>query len=554
MKSISLYIFGALIFVFAVTFTDAKYWGDSADYVDSVIFFEHGKNYNFWEFGHLLWRPLGWLVWTKIYHSTEGGFWRSEIASVFQYLSYFAGFASTLILVGILKKLKVSAWIIAVTVFSFIFSHAFINYTQTANSYISALMFYFLGLSFSLSETKENNFLYSILSGICLALTLCFWMPFLWAIPAVIVTPLVLHGFNQQKIFEAAGKIASFLLALTLFYGIALAVLQIDDLSKLRLWITAAAHGDETRGIMRMIFGFGRSFVEMGNDGLLFKRFMLKDPFNPVSFGELINGSICKLAAFYSLAAGVLFLLWQKSPNKKIFILLLTAALPVIAFASFSAGGEIEWYLAIFPFAFIGLAVALQVAEWKISRSAMLIILAIFALININAFSVWTIAKEQEKMVARINLLESKAKPKDTIFLVNWADDLINFNRSFPFHSINIAGNLRLNAIVTPGTAQTKQWREEFAARSLFAWEKEKNVWLSNRAFSARPKADWNWAEGDDKNVGWHEFPEFLSKLEIGEILGDENGFTLILPSETNKRLLQQYQEQLREPIEHYNF
>lgn len=88
--------------------------------------------------------------------------------------------------------------------------------------------------------------------------------------------------------------------------------------------------------------------------------------------------------------------------------------------------------------------------------------------------------------------------------------------------------------------------REEFAARSFLAWENDNNVWLSARAFSEKPKAGWNWAEGDDKNVGWREFPEFFSKLETGEILGDENGFVLILPSEANKKLLQEYKDKFK--------
>jgi hypothetical protein len=81
-------------------------------------------------------------------------------------------------------------------------------------------------------------------------------------------------------------------------------------------------------------------------------------------------------------------------------------------------------------------------------------------------------------------LLESRAKAKDRIFVVNWTDDLINFNRSFPFNPINLRGNLHLCAIVTPGSNQTAQWREEFAARAFLAWADGADVWVSNRAFS----------------------------------------------------------------------
>ncbi|MCY7348176.1 MAG: hypothetical protein LH614_18445, partial [Pyrinomonadaceae bacterium] len=155
--------------------------------------------------------------------------------------------------------------------------------------------------------------------------------------------------------------------------------------------------------------------------------------------------------------------------------------------------------------------------------------------------AVWEVSEQQNKIASRVAPLETKAQPQDRIFVVNWTDDLINFNRSFPFNPINLRGNLRLNSVVTTGSSQTTQWREEFAARSFRAWENGENVWLSNRAFSPQPKADWNWAEGDDKNVGWREFPEFFGKLELGERLGDENGFTLILPSAANKTRLLEY-------------
>lgn len=541
MKSYFPYISGAIIFLVAIILTDAVFWADSADYVDSVVAFQQGKNYNFWEFGHLFWRPSGWFGWSLFFSSVDETYWRSQINAVFQSFSYVAGFGSTLILVGILKKLKIHAWIIAVATAAFILSHAFLNFTQTGTSYVAALMFYLLGLFFSLRETEKRNFINSILSGIFLALTLCFWMPFLWTIPAVILIPLIIYGFGRQKLIEAAIKIASFSLTIALSYALVLAILHINSLDELGAWISASSHGNETRGLMRMIFGLARSFVNMGNDGILFKRFLLKDQFNPVSFGSLISGSLWKFALFYSLVAVILFLLWQNARSRKILIALLSAALPMLVFATLFDGGAVERYLPLFPFAFISLGAALQIENRKFLRYAVLLILATFAVTNISVLSIWEVSNQQNKIVSRVELLETKAMPKDKIFTVNWTDDLINFNRSFPFHPINLRGNLRLGSLVTPGSAQTAQWREEFAARCFLTWENGGNIWLSNRALSRQPKSDWNWTEGDDKNVSWQEFPDFFSQLELGEKLGDENGFALILPSEANKNRLLEY-------------
>lgn len=535
------YIWGAIIFFAAVILTDAVFWADTADYVDSVINFQQGHNYNFWEFGHLFWRPSGWLGWSRFFSSSVESNWQHEINSTFQSLSYLAGLGSALIFVGILKKLKLTGWIIIVTTTCFIFSHAFLNFTQTGTSYITALMFYLLGIFFCLRETDKRNFLNSILAGAFLALSLCFWMPFLWTIPAVILFPLILYNFDRQRLIEAAVKTGSFILVIGTSYGIILAILQIDSLAELKAWIAASSHDNETRGLLRMIFGLARSFVNMGSDGILFKRFLLSDPFNPVSLTSLIAGSLWKFGLFYSLAAGVLFLLWQTAQSRRIFIALLTAAVPMLSFAVLFDGGAVERYLPLFPFAFISLAFALQVESWKFVRYSIVMILTAFVLINLNVLSVWGISGHQTKLVSRIELLENKASPRDRIFVVNWTDDLINFNRSFPYNPINLRGNLKINSIVTPGSEQTKQWREEFAARSLATWENAGNVWLSNRALSRQPQPDWNWTEGDDKNVGWLEFPEFFSRLEFGEKLGDENGFVLVLPGTRNKNILQEY-------------
>ena len=62
MKGWLLYALPVFVYIFATLATDAFFMGDSADYVDSIIAHQHGKYYLFWEFGHLLWRPLGWAV------------------------------------------------------------------------------------------------------------------------------------------------------------------------------------------------------------------------------------------------------------------------------------------------------------------------------------------------------------------------------------------------------------------------------------------------------------------------------------------------------------
>lgn len=542
-KALLPYVFGAAIFFIAVVLTDANFWADSADYVDSVVARRLGSNYNFWEFGHLFWRPFGSFVWTRFFPATSGDFWRAEIFSIFQSANYFAGFVSTLVLTGILKKLKIRVSIIIITIVAFVFSHAVLNFAQTGASYVPALMFYLLGLFFAVRRANGKLFFDALLSGVCLSFSLCFWLPFLWTLPAVFLASLALYGFSRENLSVLTIQIAAFSVATAVCYGTVLAILRIDTFGELKSWIAAASHGNETRGAMRMVFGLARSFVNMGGDGVLFKRFLLRDAYNPVSLAALVGGGLWKVAAFYALAGSVLFSLWKKIENRKILVLLLAAALPMLVFATLFDGGAVERYLPLFPVAFVGLAAALETEKYKFLRYFMWLILTLSALVNISALSVWTAAQQQRRFVARVGALDAKAAEKDSIFLVSWTDDLMNFNRSYPYNPINSRGNLKFGAIVTPGSTQTLEWREEFAARAFRTWANGKNVWLSRRAFAEKPEADWNWTEGDDKNVGWREFPEFFGKLETGEAVGDADGFVLISPSEANKKTLQDYKE-----------
>jgi hypothetical protein len=47
----------ALAYLIATALTSAHFWGDSVDYAAGVV-----TGWDFWDFGHLLWRPLGWLL------------------------------------------------------------------------------------------------------------------------------------------------------------------------------------------------------------------------------------------------------------------------------------------------------------------------------------------------------------------------------------------------------------------------------------------------------------------------------------------------------------
>jgi hypothetical protein len=99
---------------------------------------------------------------------------------------------------------------------------------------------------------------------------------------------------------------------------------------------------------------------------------------------------------------------------------------------------------------------------------------------------------------------------------------------------------LRLSALVTPGTSWNTHWREDFASRVLATWRAGGATWISKRALSERPKAEWNWAEGDDRRVSWKDFPNLCRQFELGDSVGGPDGFVQILSSPKNEQFLNQ--------------
>src|SRR4030095_3414578 len=49
-------------YILLTFFTNAYFMGDTLRYTDSIVARLQGGYFYFWEFGHLFWRPLVWLL------------------------------------------------------------------------------------------------------------------------------------------------------------------------------------------------------------------------------------------------------------------------------------------------------------------------------------------------------------------------------------------------------------------------------------------------------------------------------------------------------------
>ncbi len=536
------------VYILATWFTDADFMGDTIDYVTSIIAISEGRNYFFWEFAHVLWRPFGWLISWLVTPLTRPIVGDNEYANVTLQLllvSWLFGLLMVLSCYSLVKRLTGRAWIANVVTIAMIFSQGFLVHAQSGTAYVPGLSLLFLGVYLLVRNGDEPKrpMLTAILAGAALALSLCFWVTYVLAVPAALVAPLFIFGFGRKRLRLVLLTAVACGVFTALAYGAVLAHLGIYNVTDFRKWMAVSAEAAfiPRGGIPRTVFSFARSFISMGNDGMIFKRFLSHDPFNPVSLSDLFRLSLWKLGLFYIFFAALTINLLRFRTGRQVFALLIISMIPVMALALFLEGGAVDRYLPIFPFMFLALAYSLSSdRSLRALNIAALFFFAAATITNVSVLAKPVLNRQQEIAAARIRDLQPRLKPQSLLLTANLRDDLVNFNRSFPLHPINLdrEHRLRVGSIIAPGAESVSRWRKEFASAVLTAWNDGGEVWLSRRVLSPRPEPEWGWVESDDPRVSWTDLYNFFSQLEMGQSLGGEDGFMLLSRSLQNEKIL----------------
>jgi hypothetical protein len=539
---------GLLGYFLATLFTNAHFMADTADYVESIVAYNGGQYYEFWEFGHVLWRPLGWVLLRASNPLTSllvVNDLRASGTLVLMTVNWVAGLVSVLALAAILRRFCLRLWVINVTLIAFILSHGFLNYAQTGAPYMLSVSLLLLALYILLRKDKGQDLMPrdGIIAGVAIAGMICFWFPFAMAVPAILCAPLLLSPPTGKKIrVLILCAIVGAALVCVAYAAVAAGGVGVYSISGFRHWMQqTTGQSAQDKGLARTVFGFARSLIYMGNDGMLFKRYLIHDPFNAVTAFDLLRLSLWKMVLFYLFLGAILFNLLRSSEGKRVLVLFAVNAIPVIGLAVYWQGGDIERYLALYPVLFIVLAYSLchaRSVRW-LNYLALLFVIAA-SLTNTLAMSKHALNHEQEAQASRIRDLTPLLKPSSRIYVVTFQDQLFNFYKSFPFNPINRAGTLKVLGLIEVGGKVAPQWRQDFAVRAQSVWERGGDVWLSKRVLSRQPLSKWNWVEGDDKRVSWKDINGFFSPFEMGQSVGGDDGFVLLLPSPKNRLLLSQ--------------
>jgi len=528
--------------------TRAYFMADTVDYVAAVYLHDRGVNYLFWDFRHLFWRPLGWTLlhllgpWMS---SFTGGEPRIAVLYIFLALDYLSGLASVFLLRDLLRRFQLPAWTIEFSSFAFVFSFAFLNFIHAGTSYIPGLMFLLLGICLIVhsSEVRSSEPGFSpylqAAAALSLALSVCMWFPYVFAVPGALTLPLFYRNPRPRPWSDVLRSTVLCLVFGLVAYGLVLAHLHIYSPTGARGWINQGASSVAgVQGVSRAIFGFVHSFIDLGKDGVLVKRYMLHDPYNPVALRDLARFSLGKLALFYIALLAVILQLARSQAGRSIIAISAVSAGPVLIFAVFWFGGDIERYLPLYPVFFLALASALAEDRKGIVKVLAVAFLALAVVSNVLALSRQKLDHQQQMVVDRIQPLLPLLKPSSRVVEVDIHDDLVNFSRSYPLNPINRNAELSNYPLLNPGTPQTRHWRPDFAARVTATWNDRGDVWLSRRLLASSPKADWDWIENSDPNVRWKDLPAFFSQFDVGPAVGGEDGFSMLLPTPKNQGLV----------------
>jgi hypothetical protein len=532
--------------------TRAVELGDTQGYANDIV--DHlgkspfGAGNSLWEFGHLLWRPLGWVMLTLLSPLLSAlTNWTPTMQASFVLIAMSAVCALIAVVFwyAIARRATGSSGVAFMVVIATACSHGFLLYAHSGCAYITGLAFLTIGVYFLLARRIVAGAVFYGLSALI-------WFPFILAGAGLLLLaagPSENWNASLGERFakpDRAGAIRFIVLSATVVlfvYGFALYARRVSSFDEAGAWVNAARHGySESNRVARIATGLPRSFLYLGKDGILYKRYLRRDPYAPVSPGRIAGASLWKLAAFDLFVVCLLYELLRKPRSGWMLLLFGAGVGPVIFFAvAIFEPGSPERYLPALPF-FV-LATAWVLRDVAVRRRVTQLVIAAFllcvVLANVYSFAAPRVSAENAASLSRIADLRRRLSGSGVAMLTTNQDDLEQTLNRLAFDDINRPTPIAVYDIIEPGNTQVLTWRRNLADRTLKAWRRGGEVWVSKRVWSARPLPPWNWVEGDDPRISWKELPPFFASLNVDAESGGPDGFLRLARNQTNIALLE---------------
>jgi hypothetical protein len=304
--------------------------------------------------------------------------------------------------------------------------------------------------------------------------------------------------------------------------------------------VKGAGHGwRQSKTLLRIGTGLPRCCLALGDDGVLWKRFLFRDPYVHVGIYDVLLGSLPKLTLFYGGLVFMAATLLRSALGRRLLFLTLAALLPVAFFAVFLfEPSSIERFMPVLPFFF--LAMAFQLSDlWRGLpwRFAALALPALIVFTGLGFHRNGRVEKEWSPTVERIQSAEKALPTGSIVVLLDNADPILSFINNSPLHRL-YPSSLDFWVAIRLANEGIFRWRETFAEKVLPLWTTSGEIWVSARLLSPTPLPDWGWVEGDDSAIQWRELPGFFTRLEFDGRIGGPDGFVRLPKSVRNRELL----------------
>jgi 4-amino-4-deoxy-L-arabinose transferase-like glycosyltransferase len=541
-----------LVFLLIVLLTEPAYLSDTARYINEIqnhrAHLVGASRDPFWDFGHPAWRPLVNAMYDVAggaVQNMRGGDGRQALAWLMIAMNMLATLAAVLLLWSLLRRHS-NSLAAGIASAAFLCTNAVLDYSRSGSSYIPALAclvlaLWLIQLAHARQRSGEAAILPAALAGLSLGASVLFWFPFVLSLPAAVLYAVYGKAPAPLSRVKLAGiAVVSCGLTVAVAYAAVTQERQIHTFAGFKEWVASSSNDwSQTDKVKRAVSGIPRSFLDLGDDTLLLKRYVLHDPYTPIGIGRVVlaSGTI-KLLLFYLYAGAVVWVLWNRPGGRGILLLLVAGAVPVLLFAiTLFEPGSTERYLPAYPFFFLAAACALA-AEGRTHRTLhwcmIVFLIGVLCAGNFYAKADWRGAAAYRAFLARKNALEAQAQPDSMIAVINFWDPLYRYPALRLLDSQAQPRNLWVYDVIEVANTRVFHWRQEFAAHVQARWSQGRQVWVSKRLLADKPLTEWKWVEGDTGRVHWSELREFFRSLDFASGAGGADGFVLMAHDQRN--------------------
>jgi hypothetical protein len=534
-----------LLYVLSIVVTRSPFVADTPVYA-SQISAAHGLGSPvLWEFGHVLWRPIGFVLSPLFLAAIPDVLaWTAELKISYGLilLSKLGGLISVVLMSDLSRRLvRHPVWAL-IPVIIFVWGDAFLGYCQSGAPYIPALSLLIAGVWVQLVSVRISWQMLLLAAG-CIGLACLLWIPFIFVIPAAACARMLMDFRKTGRcgglhVFETMA-IAGAMVALGV--GGAAFIAEVRSAVMFKEWLRSSSHDmHQNRQWLRAISGCPRLLIDLGHDGgTILKRYAFKDPYSPVSAAMVVRLTLWKIPFFYLFVASTIALISASRHAMATLGLVTLGGLPLLMFSVlWFEPSSAERFLPALPFLVLAIAAGwgatgpgvLMGGRLKWVKGFICFFGMAISVLNWSSF-VGSVSAADRQAHARLKDLRKVAEPDDVLVSSNLNDPVIQLIDQRLFDPANRPVPFRNSWLINIAAGNVSAWRQQFARLVLENWREHRAIWVTKGALATCPDENAYWVERENPAVSWKDVQSFFSSIRFDRSTSLPDGFVRVLRS-----------------------